>query len=447
MKTTFEENLALIAARVKGDARKATKYPITSILSLCVVAGIAATVASFAHTNYYGLDDLKYVGTVAGPAVGPAALPAERTLKDTQGRALAGNVISKTDKSIQFLRTSDQQEFTIPRNSLSEADRNWLNGTAATQPKPELRKSTAKINVSIWKDQHNTYGTINVGDDIQVLRESDKWLTLEYLGSEILVQKGLAEVTSTPAGGRPARYMEDQILAIELLQRHDPIVTSDWARIHENEPKYANQRHYKIPLLESINPKPPGTAESVSLRPEFEKLGVKPLHQIGGTCAIYAARHIMDFYTKKGLAPVIDFDKIKSRIDRQDAQRDSENPKEAAERDLRRAKLGIEKGYSYSQIIRYVGDSVPKLVNNEWGDMPALVEFIKHEIRNGRPVSITGVVFKHGQGYGHQQIVVGFKTPDQGHASTELQVLDSNAAGYIWISANDASDPASINFQ
>jgi hypothetical protein len=274
------------------------------------------------------------------------------------------------------------------------------------------------------------YGTINVGDDIHVIRESDKWLTLDYLGSEILVKKGLAEVDSTPAGERPASHMEDGILAIELLQRRDPIVASDWAFIYKCESENKHRR-YKIPLLESITPKPPGTAEAVSLRPEFEKLGVKPLHQVGNTCSIYTARHIMDFYTKKGLAPVIDFDKIKNTIDSEQAKEDLENPQEAAERDLRWAKLGIEKGYSYSHVINNVIKSVPKMVNNEWRGLPARIEFIKHEIRNGRPVSVSGEVIKDGQVYGHQQLVIGFKTPDQEEKSTQFEVLDSNAAGYI----------------
>jgi hypothetical protein len=446
MKTTFEEKLAVAATNTKLNARKALKHPITSILSLCVFAGIAATVALYAHTNYYGLDDLKYVGT-AGPAISPATLPAERTLIDTQGRPLAGKVLSKTDKAIQFVRASDQQEFAITLDKLSAADRSWLNGTPASKPTPELRKSTAKIRVSVTKPGHPDWEIINVGDDIHVIRENDKWLTLDYLGYEILVKKGLAEVTATPAGDTPAFYMDDDILAIELLQRRDPVVASNWASIYKNESEN-NQRRYLIPLLESITPKPPGTAETVSLRPEFEKLGVKPLRQVGNTCAIYTARHIMDFYTKKGLAPVIDFDKIKNTIDKEDAARDLEDPQGTAERIARHAKLGISDNmYSYSQVIRRAIKSVPKMVNNEWEYLPASIEFIKQEIRNGRPVSVGGQTVRDGQTRGHQQLVVGFKTPDQELKSTQLEVLDSNAAGYIWINATTACAPESINFQ
>jgi hypothetical protein len=241
--------------------------------------------------------------------------------------------------------------------------------------------------------------------------------------------------------------MEDDILAIELLQRHDPIVASNWAYIYKNESEN-NHRRYQIPLLESITPKPPGTAETVSLRPEFEKLGVKPLRQVGNTCAIYTARHIMDFYTKKGLAPIIDFDKIKNKIDREDAERDLKDPQGTAQRIANHAKRGIDDNmYSYSQVIDNVIRSVPKMVNNEWVGLPASIEFIKQEIRNGRPVSVSGQTVIDGRAYGHQQLVIGFKTPDQELNSTQLEVLDSNAAGYIWINARKTGAPESINFQ
>jgi hypothetical protein len=87
------------------------------------------------------------------------------------------------------------------------------------------------------------------------------------------------------------------------------------------------------------------------------------------------------------------------------------------------------------------------MINNEWEYLPAPIEFIKQEIRNGRPVSISGVVYKNGRGYSHRQLVVGFKTPDQELKSTQLEVLDSNAAGYIWINATTGAAPESIVFQ
>ena len=52
----------------------------------------------------------------------------------------------------------------------------------------------------------------------------------------------------------------------------------------------------------------------VSLRDEVEQLGVKHRRQIGGTCTVYSAYHLLDFYMKKGVIRPISFQDFYNKV-------------------------------------------------------------------------------------------------------------------------------------
>lgn len=124
MKTTLEERLAAASANMKLTARKAFRHPITSILSLCVVAGIAATIASFSQTS-------EPAAQVEAAAI---TMPVAHTLTNLKGQALEGIITGKTATDVSFTR-NDGQKFTIKLDTLSEGDQTFIAGLAAPDPK------------------------------------------------------------------------------------------------------------------------------------------------------------------------------------------------------------------------------------------------------------------------------------------------------------------------
>ncbi len=56
------------------------------------------------------------------------------------------------------------------------------------------------------------------------------------------------------------------------------------------------------------------TPAAVSLRDEVERLGVKHRRQIGGTCTVYSAYHLLDFNMKKGVIRPISFQDFYNKV-------------------------------------------------------------------------------------------------------------------------------------
>jgi hypothetical protein len=66
---------------------------------------------------------------------GQETLPANRTITDTQGRSMDGTIVSKSDTAIKFRRATDNREFEIQLDTLSETDRTFIAGLIAEEPK------------------------------------------------------------------------------------------------------------------------------------------------------------------------------------------------------------------------------------------------------------------------------------------------------------------------
>ena len=173
MKTTLEERLAAASANMKLTARKAFKHPITSILSLCVVAGIAATIASFSQTSD------------PAAAVTPATLPVAHTLTSKDGRTIDVTILSKSDTAIKAAR-ADGKEFEIALDKLSDADKAFIAGLAAPDPKTVkkltvllmgLENPEALVEQATWLKNHGFDVTVGVmydpssGNSIDLLKK------------------------------------------------------------------------------------------------------------------------------------------------------------------------------------------------------------------------------------------------------------------------------------
>ena len=61
---------------------------------------------------------------------GPAAKPIRRTLKAADGRTLDATLLSRTETAVKVRRQADGQEFVIPLEKLSVADRDFIRDSA-----------------------------------------------------------------------------------------------------------------------------------------------------------------------------------------------------------------------------------------------------------------------------------------------------------------------------
>ena len=124
MKTTFKEKLNTTSAAIQTQGQKAFKHPITSILSLCLVAGIAATIAGFSQAPTE-TNEFPTPATAVSPKAG--TLPTTRTLTSTDGRTIDVTILSKSPTAITA-KKADGKEFEIALDKLSEADRAFVAG-------------------------------------------------------------------------------------------------------------------------------------------------------------------------------------------------------------------------------------------------------------------------------------------------------------------------------
>jgi hypothetical protein len=130
MKTTLKEKLNTASSAIQTQGQKAFKHPITSILSLCLVAGIAATIAGFSQApmeeNVALSEKPASVAAPAGTTL-PLNLPVARTLTSADGRTIDVTILSKSDTAIKA-KKADGKEFEITLDKLSEADREFVAG-------------------------------------------------------------------------------------------------------------------------------------------------------------------------------------------------------------------------------------------------------------------------------------------------------------------------------
>lgn len=131
MKTTLENKLESIAARAKTMGDKAVKHPISSIMSLCMIAGVAAMTGAFSQENSAERHQTK--------------LPLNRVITSNDGRAIAGTITAIDGGVIRFRRGNDGVTVNIPLDKLSEADRQFVR---TWDPPSSYRPSSVSISGS-----------------------------------------------------------------------------------------------------------------------------------------------------------------------------------------------------------------------------------------------------------------------------------------------------------
>jgi hypothetical protein len=110
-------------------------------LSLCVVAGLTATLVTFSQTG----DTPVTPFNKEAAATAPATIPIARTITDTKGRAMEGTVTSKSATGITFQRDSDKKIFEIKLDTLSTDDIAFIASLAEPDPLAALAPKKTSV--------------------------------------------------------------------------------------------------------------------------------------------------------------------------------------------------------------------------------------------------------------------------------------------------------------
>lgn len=394
MKTSLSDRVAAAADNARKLGQGAFKNPVSSILSLCLVAGVAATLITFSQESQT-------------PAVEKAAatalpLPADNVeLVDVNGRAITVTVLSMaTDKLSIIVRTADGKEMPILMSRLNAATIEKLTGEA-TAPKTAPRiLSTKQLN--------------NRAKEASAVREQLRKLPAAEIHKMFVDQK----TNKNPE--------------IDLLLQ---VMESRWGntrRFQEaKDPAWSNYNFGYQDIMHLIEVKPDDVEEKVSLRSEFERLGVKPTEQERHMCTMYSAQHLAQYvFLKKGAEPP-SIENLKTRI-----RPMWDWTKTGMSTPSRIIIPAIESGNKRLKVL-WINGPLPKISD----------EMIKHQIRNGHPCRVSIWEKIGGGGGSHAIVVIGFHSKD---GVTTWEMLNSNNTnedgGYTTRPNNSIQHDASQDF-
>lgn len=134
-KPTPHSRLLNIASHLRRIWDKAIKHPVSSMMSLCMIAGVAAISGAFCQDSSSGSTERHQT-----------QLPLNRVITSSDGRAMAGTITAVDGGVIRFRRQSDGRTVDIPLANLSEADKQFVQ--TWDPPSKELRPSSVSISGS-----------------------------------------------------------------------------------------------------------------------------------------------------------------------------------------------------------------------------------------------------------------------------------------------------------
>jgi len=374
-------------------------------LSLCVLAGVAATLVTFSQD----------------------ALPMHREITDTTGKKLQGTVLEVTraatveyqypndndnrkytmltarlapeerarvenatdfpitfsigsytveaigsiKPSIRFLRWTDQQEFNIPLSKLSEEDRKWVASLPYWEhptPGKKQPKALEWEGAAVRRDMTNMSTS-----DIQKMLKARDYKTETWLAEQAWGSKS-AQTDSV------CRY-ESQVPHILALTPNE-------------------------------------ADEKVSLRQEFEKAGIKSIAQTPNACTFYSGYSLYQYLVWKNGMETIPFEQFL-------ATAKSFEPKWPA--DMRARDPHIDERFSDFSIIRAglkLRGIHPTIIPFASPNNNVRVDLMKHFLKKGYP--LWGSIFTK-TGVGHAVLFTGFTTSN---GKTRFEVLESKGPGY-----------------
>jgi hypothetical protein len=380
------------AKQLRASASKFTKQQIAAMTA--VTMGLAAvTIATFSQEAPQP--------TVAVEATS-MALPARMTITDINGRQIDVTVLERDPTGITIQRMDasgnpEARQFHVAWEKLDPSVREKLEGVKpATIVKKEVTVSEL---LDIENPTRLERGIINK----EVYRRgSDLWKKYEKVSAKEL-QKLLIEKDY------------DMMLLTHSWRTQKPFTIKGVTYT------------YAADAATSINI-PELADEKVSLRPEFEKLGVNAIQQEHNLCSVYSSYKLVEFLTKKaGVKPpsLSEWKKMGTNPLRS-------NPDAIVELDSMPALANYVAKFGRTLHVTKT-DILPKQLAHE---------VTKDLLRKGVPTVLSWVPRKKdgysGSGISHASVVVGFVVKD---GITQWEILDSNFItdenkGYKFIDAS-----------
>jgi hypothetical protein len=363
------------------------KITSRKILSLCVLGVCATTLVGFAQEPN---------ATPKVDEVAALVLPAENVaITGIDGRTITVTVLSMAaDKLSIVVRTKDGAEMPILMSKLNAATLEKINGRKATLSPQDKHKARSK---EIRAEEINL---INIRKGMQLSPMVKKGIS----GAEMLT------LYFENDRNNAVFLMEKTYWLAQLREK----LSNDIDREKNNFPAYA--------LIEKIEIQKGD--EVVSLRPQFEALGVKAGQQSGNTCALFATQHLLQYSCLK------DGGKPPTRNQLEAAYKADGGTIIDGTFDTYGLLKAGEKSYGKKAQVQWL-----ELLNDAVLTNGALnVELIKNELRKGR--ACLGTTSDNPKGT-HSVVIVGFKT--QG-AETQFEYLNSNGIsndkGYRFIASH-----------
>lgn len=361
MKLSPSYQIEAAATRIQIAGRKAMQHPIASILSLCVLAGVAATVISYSQAP-----DAPLAGEVA-----PLALPADNVeLVDVNGRKITVTVLSMAaDKQSIVVRLADGRETPLLMSRLNPDTVRKLTGAA-----PAIRQMPVRPRAMTTRE-------------IRVIRDNG------IEASKAVQALPIQELIRLYQANDPK--VQPHIDSIALSNDQD-------RRFFNKFPELADNTISPMALIGQV--KLVEGEEKVSLRPEFERVGVKATQQVGDTCSTYSAQHLFQYaYLAAGKNPPTTATLM--------ALTGTNGVKVPPLYTLRAmAQYNRQRGYPTPKVVSFNGFSS---LNEK-----LFFELVKHQLRSKRAVVASNNTNSHAI------VIVGFHTTADG--KTIWEYLDSN---------------------
>jgi hypothetical protein len=177
-------------------------------------------------------------------------------------------------------------------------------------------------------------------------------------------------------------------------------------RWYENSPAIRAKAVNPLSIIPLMEVKPLTEEEKVSLRPEFERLGVKAFQQVGDTCSLYSTQHLLQYaFAAAGMkAP------SPNELMRLTGTDGVKVPTPILIQAATKASAPAGKVPHTMQFTGFSGNLSTKMFH----------EMVKHQIRNKRAVQVATADCTHAI------VIVGFHTKDK---KTTWEFLNSNR---IW---------------
>lgn len=253
--TPITQKLLALSEKSHKIAATLAKRPIAALMSLALVAGLAATIAGFSEPTPAPTGAPAIAATEPPPATATAAapentLPMARTLTSADGRKLDVTILSKSATAIQC-RVGDK-EVAIPLDKLSADDQAFVAGLAnmptASNKKhtvllacKDTKEAPTDIQVNIAEVLEKIGYTVTICDDLNKYTDEEiKKFDVIWFGNKENERERFIDFIPE---GKLVVYMNSSFPCDPIT--YNQLLTKKWSPLSEESPAYMKKPFVK----------------------------------------------------------------------------------------------------------------------------------------------------------------------------------------------------------